>query len=136
FYEKLAENNKQLYLIPKHEYDIYPYLYFADTLISDTSSVINEFLALGKFGIIYVLPHFKRKHSDGMDVLSIDPKEWLKGAFPHMFKPADLIPAVESALYPSPDMKKKLEEYRSYFFYGLDGNSSKRVKEKIDELIK
>ncbi len=136
FYEKLAEKNKQLYLIPKDEYDIYPYLYFADTLISDTSSVINEFLALGKFGIIYVLPHFKRKHSDGMDVLSIDPKEWLKGAFPHMFKPADLIPAVESALNPTSKMKKKLEEYRSYFFYGLDGNSSRRVKEKIDELIK
>lgn len=136
FYEKLAKNNAQVLLIDEHDYDIYPYLYIADTLISDTSSVINEFLALGKHGIIYVLPYHELNHSDGMPVLSIDPEKWLEGAFPHMYKPEDLLPAVEEALSPSPKMKEKLSEYRSYFFNGLDGQASRRVKEKVDALVK
>ena len=136
FYEKLAKKHPDMYLIPKEDVDIYPYLYLADTMISDTSSVINEFLALGKHGIIYVLPMSTLKHSDGMDSVSIDPEEWLKGAYPHMHRPEDLLPAVKSALDPTSDMKRKLTEYRNYFFTGLDGHASKRVKAKIDELMK
>jgi len=135
FYEKLSKKFKDVFLITKQDYDIYPYLFLADTLISDTSSVINEFLALGKFGIIYVLPHFKEKHSDGMEVLSVAPKDWLEGAFPHMFSPDDLILAVESALNPTKEMEQKLKKNRDYFFVGLDGKSSLRVKKKIDEII-
>jgi hypothetical protein len=135
FYEKLAKKNKDVVLIEKDDFDIYPYLNLADTVISDTSSVINEFLSLGKHGIIYVLPYEKLTHSDGMPVLSIDPKEWLDGAFPHMYKPEDLLPAVESALHPTDEMKKKLKEYRDYFFNGLDGNASSRVKQEIDKIM-
>ncbi|MFO7897180.1 MAG: CDP-glycerol glycerophosphotransferase family protein [Candidatus Cloacimonadales bacterium] len=136
FYEKLARKEQNVYLIDQDDFDIYPYLALADTLISDTSSVINEFLAMGKHGIIYVLPHEKLKHSDGMNVLSINPKEWLQGAFPHMQQPDDLLPAVKSALNPTPEMQQKLQSYRDYFFTGLDGNSALRVKKKIDEIIK
>ena len=93
-------------------------------------------MALGKHGIIYVLPYEKLTHSDGMPILSIDPEEWLKGAFPHIDKPDDLIAAVESALNPTEPMKQKMEEYRNYFFTGLDGKASERVKAKIDELMK
>lgn len=135
FYEKLAAQNPDVFLIEKEDFDIYPYLVLADTIISDTSSVINEFLALGKHGIIYVLPMNKLKHSDGMESVSIDPAEWLKGAFAHMFKPEDLLPAVEKALNPTREMKQKLQDYRDYFFTGLDGRSSERVKAKIDELM-
>ncbi len=136
FYEKLADNYQEVFLIPENDYDIYPYLFLADTMISDTSSVINEFLAMGKFGIIYVLPFEKLNHSDGMPVLSIDPKEWLKGAFPHMFDPGDLMHAVKSALNPTQKMVDKLEEYRNYFFSGLDGKAGMRVKREIDKLMK
>jgi len=136
FYENLAEKHKEVYLIREDEFDIYPYLYLADTMISDTSSVINEFLALGKFGIIYVLPYEKLNHSDGMPVLSVDPKEWLAGAFPHMHSPDDLLPAVEKALKPTDEMKQKLMEYKDYFFTGLDGKSGMRVKEAIDKMVK
>ncbi|KAA3615696.1 MAG: CDP-glycerol glycerophosphotransferase [Calditrichaeota bacterium] len=136
FYQKLAKNNNDVCLIAEEDFDIYPYLNLADTIISDTSSVINEFLALGKHGIIYVLPHEKLNHSDGMPVLSIDPAEWLKGAFPQMHKPEDLLPAVESALNPTTEMKQKLEEYKNYFFTGLDGRSGERVKAEIDKLMK
>ncbi|MBN1971924.1 MAG: CDP-glycerol glycerophosphotransferase family protein [Candidatus Delongbacteria bacterium] len=135
FYEKLAAKNSQVFLIPENDVDIYPYLYIADTMISDTSSVINEFLALGKHGIIYVLPYEELNHSDGMPVLSIDPKEWLDGAFPHMYKPEDLLPAVNLALNPTEEMKIKLGEYRNYFFTGLDGKAGARVKEEIDKIF-
>jgi len=136
FYEKLAKKYDEAFLINKDDYDIYPYLNLANTIISDTSSVINEFLALGKHGIIYVLPESQLKHSDGMESVSIDPKDWLEGAFPKMYKPDDLLPAVESALNPTQDMKKKLTEYKDYFFTGLDGNSAQRVKVQIDKLMK
>lgn len=135
FFEKLASKNKEIFLIPEDDVDIYPYLYLADTMISDTSSVINEFLALGKHGIIYVLSYQNLNHSDGMPVLSIDPEEWLAGAFPHMHNPEDLLTAVESALNPTREMVQKLEEYRNYFFTGLDGKSGQRVKMEIDKLF-
>ncbi|MCK5147135.1 CDP-glycerol glycerophosphotransferase family protein [bacterium] len=135
-YVKESRKRDSLFLIPKEQYDIYPYLYLADTLISDTSSVVNEFLALGKHGIIYVLPHEKLNHSDGMPILSIDPAEWLKGAFPQMHSPDDLQSAVELALNPRPEMQVCLEEYRNYFFTGLDGQASLRVKFEIDKLLK
>ena len=136
FYEKLTKKHSEVFLIEKEDYNIYPYLFLADTLISDTSSVINEFLALGKYGIIYVLPESKLKHSDGMESVSIDPKDWLEGAFPKMYKPEDLLSTVKIALDPTPEMKIKLQEYREYFFTGLDGNSAKRVKAVIDKLMK
>ncbi len=136
FYEKLAKRHQEIFLIGKEDFDIYPYLYLADTLISDTSSVINEFLALGKIGIIYELPYSHLTHSDGMPILSIDPKEWLRGAYPHISSPEELPDAVELALNPTSAMQEKLNEYRRYFFTGLDGAASQAVKAKIDELVK
>ena len=123
-------------MIPKDDFDIYPYLYLADTLISDTSSVVNEFLALGKHGVIYVLPQKNIKHSDGMSVLSIEPQEWLKDAFVHVAKPEDLEKGVALALNPTSEMQQKLQEYKNYFFTGLDGKSAERVKLQIDKLMK
>ena len=136
FYEKLVSANEEIFLIPKTDYDIYPYLYLADTMISDTSSVINEFLALGKHGIIYELPYERMTHSDGMPILSIDPKDWLKGAFPHISSPDELLESVNLAINPTQEMKKKLAEYRNYFFTGLDGDAGKRVAKLISEIFK
>jgi len=33
-------------------------------------------------------------------------------------------------------MKQKLNEYRNYFFTGLDGKASRRVKKQIDAIMK
>lgn len=134
-YQNLVAKHRELILVPKKEYDIYPYLNLADTVISDTSSIINEFLALGRHGIIYELPYSNLKHSDGMPVLSINPVEWLAGAFPHIASPDQLADAVDQALSPTDEMKSKLAEYRYYFFTGLDGRASYRVKECIDSVL-
>jgi len=135
-YERMAKQYQEVFLIPKEEYDIYPYLILADTMISDTSSVVNEFLALGKFGIIYILPNDKLNHSDGMPKLSVDPAKWLEGAFPRMSEPDELHQVVEAALNPSDEMKKQLTHYRNYYFTKLDGQASHRVKQEIDKLLK
>ena len=134
FYERVARKNSGVFLISNNEYDIYPYLHLADTVISDTSSVINEFLALNRIGIIYVLPDKKLKHSDGMPILSIEQEEWLKGAFVHIDTPDLVVEAVERALNPTARMKERLQYYRNYFFTGLDGKSAMRVKSEIDRL--
>lgn len=136
FYEKITRKFPGVYLISQEIFDIYPFLLISDTLISDTSSVINEYLALGKFGIIYELPHYKKKHSDGMDILAIDPKQWFINAFPHISDPAELKDAVEAALNPSATMLEKHHQYRKYFFTGLDGKASQRVKKIIDSIFK
>jgi hypothetical protein len=134
-YQELAKKHRGFYLVPQSEYDIYPYLFLADTLVSDTSSVVNEFLALGRHGVIYLLPQGNPRHSDGMSVLSIDPEDWLKNAFPHISHSDQLKSAVETAVFPPDEMKLKLNEYRRYFFKGLDGKASVRVKEHIDLVL-
>ncbi len=136
FFQKLAKRHKDIYLIPQSDYDIYPYLIAADTIISETSSVIHEFLALGKFGIIFDLPHYKEKHSDGMEILSVKPEQWLLGAYPHFSDANSLLKVVHDALNPTNDMKDKLKYYRDYIFTGLDGNASLRVKKLILDLLK
>jgi len=71
-----------------------------------------------------------------MPVLSIDPEQWLDGAFPHIHRPEQLKDAVEQALNPTQEMKEKLDYYRDYFFTGLDGAASRRVKAEIDRIMK
>ncbi len=134
-YQRLAGRHRGLCLVPREEYDVYPYLHLADTVISDTSSVINEFLALGRHGVIYELPYERHTHSDGMPILSIDPREWLEGAFPHMSSPDELEDAVAMALNPTGEMRRKLADYRDCFFTGLDGKASARVKAVMDRVL-
>jgi hypothetical protein len=71
-----------------------------------------------------------------MPILSIEPEQWLLGAYPHVNHPEKLLEAVELALHPTAGMYEKLKQYRHYFFTGLDGKSGQRVKAKIDELIR
>ena len=122
-------------LIPVEDYNIIPYMAVADTLISEASSTVFDFLAMKKIGIIYNLDHDKLKHSDGEHVLTENNREFLRDAFVHIDKPNQIHAAVESALNPTPEMVVKANEYRDYFFYKLDGWASIRLKEKVEELL-
>ncbi len=134
-FQKLQGKTGGFHLVPRDDFDVYPYLFAADTLVSDTSSVVNEFLALGRHGVICLLPDGNPRHSDGMPVLSLDPAEWLQGAFPHIRAAHELQGAVKRALDPDREMMICLEEHRNRFFTGLDGRSSERVKEVIDSVL-
>ena len=122
-------------LIPVEDYNIIPYMAVADTLISEASSTVFDFLAMNKIGIIYDLDHDKLKHSDGEHILTEDNREFLRDAFVHISKPEDIGQAVKSALEPTAEMKSKAKEYRDHFFHRLDGWASIRLKEKVEELL-
>jgi hypothetical protein len=135
-FERLLKTHPSIVLVAKEDHDIMPYLWAADTMISEASSVINEFLALGRCGIIVDLPDNELKHSDGEPLLEEKTTEWLKDSFVHMQWPQDLAAAVDEALSPSPERKKCLDRDRAYLYSTTDGKSSRRVKRVIEELLR
>lgn len=134
-FERLAHKYPELYLVPRQEHNMMPYMFASDTMISDGSSVINEFLALGRVGIIFDLDDDNLKHSDGQPLLENPSSQWLKDSFIHIQSAKDLRQAVAEALAPSAERQKQLSKDRDYIFSYLDGRSAERVKEKLDQLI-
>ncbi len=121
-------------LLPATEYNITPYMAAADTLVSEASSTVFDFLALGKCGVIYDLPCERLKHSDGKPLLTEDNGEFLKDAFVHVQSSDQLRVGIERALRPSAEMRAAADRERGYYFYHLDGQASRRFKERIEEL--
>jgi hypothetical protein len=134
-YEQLVRTYPSLCLVPREEHDIMPYLFAADTMISEASSVINEFLALDRCGIIFDLEDEKLKHSDGEALLEEKTTAWLKDSFVHIARPEDLRDAVAEALNPSPARKAALLKDRQEIYSCVDGTSSQKVKQIIEDLL-
>jgi CDP-glycerol glycerophosphotransferase (TagB/SpsB family) len=134
-FERIAHDDARLCLVPPHYHDIMPYLFAADTMISEASSVINEFLALGRCGIIVDLDDGALKHSDGEPLLEEKTSEWLKDSFVHISDPSRLAWAVDEALHPSPERARNLKTDKDYIYSFTDGTSSLRVKQVIEELL-
>ncbi len=134
-YSSLAKKNKKICLIPKEDFDIHPYMFASDTVISDTSSALALCLSLGRVGIIADFPYPRMKHSDGMPIVAEEPGDYLKGIFIHVNDVSNLMPAVREALSPSKEHVEKLLLYRKYYFTGLDGKSGFRAKEHIVNIL-
>ena len=122
-------------IVPKDDYSILPLLYVADTLVSEASGSITEFLATGKTGIIYNLDPKRLMHSDGETLLGFDNREYLKDSFVHINHPDELQAGIELALSPSPEMQKAQKIDRDKIFHKLDGKASVRVKQTVEQLI-
>ena len=135
---KIFEERKDKYphsiIIPKDDYNILPLLYVADTLVSEASGAITEFLATGKTGIIYNLNQESLKHSDGESLLGFDNRKYLKDSFVHINTPEDLPAGIKLALNPTDEMKKAQKTDKEKIFYKLDGNASIRVKQIVEKL--
>jgi CDP-glycerol glycerophosphotransferase (TagB/SpsB family) len=134
-YERAVTQYRHAVLIPVDDYNILPYLYAAETLISEASSTMFDFLALGKIGIIFVLSHEQLRHHDGETLLTEDPQHFLQGAFVHIYHPSEIREAVGTALRRDPERLRVARRYRDYFFYGLDGNASQRIKATIERVL-
>ncbi len=132
-FERRVKRYPHSVLLPPSEYNIMPYMAAADTLISEASSTVFDFLALGKTGIVYDLPRLF--HSDGQPLLTEDNSEFLKGAFVHVGAPDRLGEAIAQALHPTPAMRAAADAQRDYYFHALDGRSSQRLKDKVEELL-
>ncbi|RPI02634.1 MAG: CDP-glycerol glycerophosphotransferase [Calditrichaeota bacterium] len=134
-YERRVKKYPHAVLLPFSEYNIVPYYAVADTLISEASSTVFDFLALRKFGIVYDLPCDRLNHSDGEPLLEIDNRTFLEGAFPHISEPRHIQEAVHLALHPSEEMKQRADAYRDALFYQLDGKAAQRFVEKMESLF-
>ena len=133
-YERRVKEYSHSVLLPFDEYSIVPYYAASDTIISEASSTVFDFLAFEKHGIIFDLPCDRLKHSDGQPLLEIDNREFLKGAFIHIDSGKDIKQAVKQALSPTVEMKSAADKYRERYFYKLDGRASERLIAKIEEL--
>ncbi len=122
-------------IIPKDDYNILPLYFVADTLISEASGAITEFLGTGKTGIIYNLDNNKIKHSDGENLLNFDNSKFLKDSFVHINNKQELKEAIRKALNPSDEMKKSQKIDKDKIFYKLDGKASSRIKKEIESLL-
>ncbi len=134
-YQSLAKKNRKIRLIPKEDFDIHPYMFASDTVISDTSSALALCLSLGRVGIIADFPYPRMKHSDGMPIVAEEPGEYLKGIFVHLKDTSQLMDAVRKAVYPEDTQMRKLMEHRDYYFTGLDGKAGERAKDCIAEQV-
>jgi CDP-glycerol glycerophosphotransferase (TagB/SpsB family) len=135
-FEQAEKEHSHVTLVPEHDPSILPYLYVADTLITEASSTMFEFLATGKTGIIFDLDADSLKHSDGMPILDEDNREFLKDAFVHFDQPRDIRMAIEEALSSDGEREKSKERARDSLFCKLDGKASLRVKEVVEGLLK
>ena len=134
-YEKALKSYDHARLIPPEDHNIIPFILVADTMISEASSTIFEFLALGKVGIIFDLECDNLKHHDGMPILDEDNRRFLDGAFVHIDNAGQIRRAVETALKPDERMKANIERYRNDLFYKLDGKASERIVDTIEDSI-
>lgn len=134
-FERLAARHPALTLAPPSDHNMLPYLAAADTLVSEGSSVINEFLALGRCGVIVDLPDERLRHHDGQPLLEERTAEWLCDSFVHIRSGEQLRAAVETALNPGTARRKHIERDRAYLYTYTDGASARRVKDTIERLL-
>ncbi len=101
-------------LVISHEPDILPLLKAADVLLTDTSSVVAEFLLLGKPVVTF------RTSAPGPHVLDIRQESELEGALARALeRPADLL--------------RRGREYADTMHPYRDGRSSERVLQAVRE---
>lgn len=135
FFEDLQIRYTKFLLVRPEMHDIMPFMFCADTMISDGSSVINEFLALGRCGIIYDMDESKLKHTNGQQLLEDSSLSWLKDSFIHIQSAKQIKDTIEDALNPSKARLEKIKKDKEYIFSYTDGKSAKRVKNKVDEIL-
>lgn len=134
-FEQVLKEHSHVSLVPANDPSILPYLFVADTLITEASSTMFEFLATGKTGIIFDLDTDSLKHSDGMPILDEDNRIFLKDAFVHFSDPQKIRWAIDTALEEDENREKKKTEARDMLFCKLDGKASSRVKEVVERLL-
>jgi CDP-glycerol glycerophosphotransferase (TagB/SpsB family) len=132
-FETLVREEPRIHLAGPNAYDIRPYMFVADTMISDGSSVINEFLALERCGIIIDLPD--EKHHDGTSLLEEQNAEWLRDSFIHIAPDDDLKQAVDAAIEPSAQRMRAIIRDKQFIFSYTDGQSAQRVKQIVERIL-
>lgn len=133
-FERRLKKYDHAVIIPYESYSIIPYLYIADTLVSEASGAITEFLAAGKIGVIYNMEDEQLRHTDGQRLLVEERQKFLQDSFVHVGSPDELSAGIAKALNPSQKMIDAAKKDRDKYFYKLDGKASVRAKKMIEKL--
>jgi CDP-ribitol ribitolphosphotransferase / teichoic acid ribitol-phosphate polymerase len=96
-------------------YDITPYLYIADVMISDTSSVLYEFMALDKPVITF---RTSKRKDKGIDIQT----------------PAELRPALDRVLQNPNEHQEQRKKHMAEVNPYLDGKISERVFKSLKQI--
>ena len=134
----LAEKNKNIFLVPHDSYNIIPYYYHSDLLISDISSTIFEFLYLNRPIIMAECFDLRLKHKifhkRFIKKMDLSRMENIDFAF-RLEEPNDLISLVYHALeYPRDLEEKRLLAQKEYLFK-IDGKASYRMVNAIESKL-
>jgi len=134
-FEQRIKKYNHAVIIPRNDYNIIPFLHVADVLVSEASGAIAEFLAIGKFGIIYELNDIGLHHSDGQGLLVEKREDVFKDSFVHINSPEELESGIKKALNPTPKMMSAAKKDREKYFYKLNGKATHRAKAMIERLF-
>ena len=132
--QKQIDKYDHAILFPRDSYNIIPLFAVADTLISEASGALTEFIITEKVGIVYNITNRVKKHSDNQPLLSIE-KDFLKDAHIQIDSPAELKQAIQLALNPKKDRLNIIKKNKERYFYKCDGEASRRLKSIIDNLF-
>lgn len=133
FTKKLKEY-KHAALLPREDFNIVPLYAVADTLISEASGALTEFLLTNKIGIIYNLDWKQLSRSNDEPLLSQN-NDLLKDVFVQISSPSELSLAIDKALNPDEESISLAKKYRDKYFSMNDGKASKRIKAYIDNML-
>jgi CDP-glycerol glycerophosphotransferase (TagB/SpsB family) len=133
-FEKQLEHFDHAILMPKDNYDIVPLYIAADTLISEASGALTEFLITEKMGIVFKLKDIEIMRSNSESLLSYD-KDYLQNEFIHISSPNQLPKAIERALKPKRQQIENIRIFKKKYFYKNDGKASARIKTYIDNIL-
>ena len=135
---ELAEKNRNIFLVPRDDYNIIPYYYNSDLLISDISSTIFEFLYLNRPIIMAECFNLRLKHKifnkrfiKKMDLSRMESIDFVL----RLEDPNNLISLVYHSLeYPKDLEQERLVAQREYLFK-LDGKASYRMVNAIESKL-
>jgi CDP-glycerol glycerophosphotransferase (TagB/SpsB family) len=120
-----------------HDYDVVPYLYVSDLLVSDISSVVNEFSLLNRPIVLFDVPRliaFHKKLEHKRELESSDLEEWGQEVGDVVQKPQELQNAIDHALS-SPEEKQEVRnEFAQRFFFN-PGTATEKAINKIYEFL-
>jgi len=137
---KLAQKSENILLLPPEEFSILPWVKIANILVSDTSSVLFEMVAIDKpviqcdkYGVR--LNHRlspKRLYKKRLDHKTTEEFEYAI----HINTSDQLLPAIQKAFNDPEWLSMGRKTTRENLFYKLDGHASDRIIETAMQLLK
>lgn len=129
------EGHKRVRVI--HDYDVVPYLFASDLLVSDISSVVNEFSLLNRPMVLFAVPRliaFHKKVEAKRGVASSDLADWGQDVGTAVQKPDELQKAIACCLEHPAEKEAMRREFAQRFFFN-PGQATEKAVHKIYELL-